>query len=157
MIEMSGDVTPGTMTLETTSDVARGRITFDSSEQGQHFNFSDYNVTNYSGIDECTLYYNWLADSATTSHIINWHDIFKTFEPVQNTLITGVGGLRAQAIGRVMLMSIQRSTVKRSPSICMMFFTFPGIETIYSCSDDGSQRVEISWDKISPLSPKQAN
>ena len=81
------------MTLKTTSDVAHGRITFDSLEQGQHFNFSDYDVTNYSGIDEHTLYYDWLADSTTTSHIVNRRDIFKTFEPVQNTPITGVGGL----------------------------------------------------------------
>jgi hypothetical protein len=57
MIETSDDVVPGTMTLDTTSDIARGGITFDSSEQGQHFNFSDYDVTNYSGIDERTLYY----------------------------------------------------------------------------------------------------
>jgi hypothetical protein len=93
MIKMSGDVTPGMMTLKTTSDVTCGRITFDSSEQGQHFNFADYDVTNYSGIDEHTLYYDWLADSATTSHIVNRHDIFKTFEPIKNTPIAGVGGL----------------------------------------------------------------
>jgi len=100
MIETTSDVTPGAMTLETTSDVARGGITFDSSEQGQHFNFADYDVTNYSGIDERTLYYDWLADSATTSHIVNQRDIFKTFEPIQNTPITGIGGLQAQAVGR---------------------------------------------------------
>jgi hypothetical protein len=75
-------VTPGAMTLETTSDAAPGGITFDSLEQGQHFNFSDYDVTNYSGIDEHTLYYDWLADSTTTSHIVNRHDIFKTFKPI---------------------------------------------------------------------------
>jgi hypothetical protein len=40
-----------------------------------------------------------LADSVTTSHIVNPRDIFKTFEPVQNTPITSVGGLRAQAVG----------------------------------------------------------
>ena len=62
MIKMPGNVAPG-------------RITFNSSEHGQHFNFTDYNVTNYNGIDEHTLYYDWLADSATTSHIVNWHDV----------------------------------------------------------------------------------
>jgi hypothetical protein len=46
------------------------------------------------------LYYDWLADSATTSHIVNWRDIFKTYKPIKNTPITGVGGLRAQAMGR---------------------------------------------------------
>jgi hypothetical protein len=95
MIEMSGDVTSGAMTLNMTSDVTPSGITFDSSKQGQHFNFTDYDATNLNGIDEHTLYYDWLADSMTTSHIINWHDIFKTFEPIKNTPITGVGGLRA--------------------------------------------------------------
>jgi hypothetical protein len=57
--------------IETADEVTPGGITFDSSKQGQHFNFEDHDVTNYNGIDECTLYYDWLADSATTSHIIN--------------------------------------------------------------------------------------
>jgi len=76
-----------------TGDAAPSGIIFDSSEQGQNFNFENYDVTNYNGIDERTLYYDWLADSATTSHIINQRDIFKTFNPVNNTLITSVGGL----------------------------------------------------------------
>jgi len=93
MIETSGDVAPGAMTLETTSNVAPSRITFNSSKQGQHFYFADYDVTNYNEIDERTLYYNWLANSVTTSHIVNWCDIFKTFKPIKNTPITGIGGL----------------------------------------------------------------
>ncbi len=76
-----------------TGDVAPSGIVFNSSEHGQHFNFADYDVTNYNGIDECTLYYDWLADSVTTSHIVNRQDIFKTYEPVKDTPITGIGGL----------------------------------------------------------------
>ncbi len=76
-----------------TGDVAPSGIVFNSSEHGQHFNFADYDVTNYNGIDECTLYYDWLADSVTTSHIVNQQDIFKTYEPVKDTPITSVGGL----------------------------------------------------------------
>ncbi len=45
------------------------------------------------------MYYVWLADSATTSHIVNRHDVFKTYTSVENTPIMGVGGLRVQAIG----------------------------------------------------------
>ena len=35
-----------------------------------------------------------------TSHITNQRDTFVTYEPIQNTPITGVGGLQAQAEGR---------------------------------------------------------
>jgi hypothetical protein len=88
------------VTIEMTGDVAPGGIVFDSSEEGQHFNFADYDVTNFNGIDERTLYYDWLADSASTSHIVNRQDVFKTYKPVKDTLITGVGGLRVHAQGR---------------------------------------------------------
>jgi hypothetical protein len=36
----------------------------------------------------------------TTSHITNQRDTFVTYEPIQNTPITGVRGLQAQAEGR---------------------------------------------------------
>jgi hypothetical protein len=75
-------------------------ITFDSSESGQYFNFNNKDVTNYSMNDKSTLYYDWLANSATTSHITNRCDIFVTYEPIQDTLITGIGDLQAQAEGR---------------------------------------------------------
>jgi len=82
-----------TVVIEMTGDVTPGRIIFDLSKQRQNFNFKDYNVTNYNGIDKRTLYYNWLANSTTTSHIVNHHNIFKTFESVKNTPITSIGGL----------------------------------------------------------------
>jgi len=75
-------------------------ITFDSSKSGQYFNFDNKDVANYSINDESTLYYDWLADSATTSHITNRRDIFITYEPIQDTPITGIGDLQAQAEGR---------------------------------------------------------
>jgi len=85
--------------IEVADKIAPGGIIFDSSEQGQHFNFNTYDATNFNEIDERALYYDWLADSMTTSHIVNRHDIFKTYEPIKNTLITSVRGLQAQAIG----------------------------------------------------------
>jgi hypothetical protein len=83
-------------------DVGEGSsgITFDSSEDGQFFNFDNKNVASYSMNDEPTLYYGWLADSATTSHITNRRDTFIAYEPIKDTPITGVGGLQAQAEGR---------------------------------------------------------
>jgi hypothetical protein len=45
-------------------------ITFDPSEEGQHFNFHN-NVSSTEEIDEHIIYYDWLGDSATISHITN--------------------------------------------------------------------------------------
>jgi hypothetical protein len=85
--------------IKEVEEVTLGGITFDTSKCGQFFNFNNENVTNSSINDEHTLYYNWLADSATTSHITNQHNTFMTYEPIQNTPITGVRGLQAQAKG----------------------------------------------------------
>ncbi len=68
---MDSDSQHSAIVIEMTGNAAPGGIIFDSSEQGQNFNFENYDVTNYNGIDERTLYYDWLADSATTSHIVN--------------------------------------------------------------------------------------
>jgi hypothetical protein len=87
------------VTIEEPGDVAPGRIVFDASEHRQYFNFNSHNVTNFNGIDKCTIWYDWLADSATTSHIVNCHDVFKTFETIKNTPITGVGGLQTHTEG----------------------------------------------------------
>ncbi len=85
--------------IEEVEEVSSGGITFDALEHGQYFNFDNQDVANYSANDERTLYYNWLADSMTTSYIMNQRDTFVTYEPIQNTPITGVGGLQAQAEG----------------------------------------------------------
>jgi len=81
------------VTIEEIGDVTLGGITFNALECGQYFNFENHDVTNFNGIDERTLYYVWLADSTTTSHIVNRRDIFKTYTSVKNTPITGIGGL----------------------------------------------------------------
>jgi hypothetical protein len=86
-------------TIKEVEEVTLGGITFNTSKCGQFFNFDNENVTNSSINDEHTLYYDWLADSATTSHITNQRDTFMTYEPIQNTPITGVRGLQAQAEG----------------------------------------------------------
>ena len=68
--------------IEEVAEVSSGGITFDPSERSQYFNFSNENVANYSVNDESTLYYDWLADSTTTSNITNRHDTFVTYEPI---------------------------------------------------------------------------
>jgi len=86
--------------VEEVGEVSSGGITFDPSEHGQYFNFDNKNVADYNENDKHTLYYNWLANSMTTSHITHRHDTFITYVPIQDTLITGVRGLQAQAEGR---------------------------------------------------------
>ena len=50
--------------------------------------------------DECVLYYDWLADSATTSHICNARDAFIAYEAINPIPIKGVGNIQAHAKGR---------------------------------------------------------
>ena len=76
------------------------QITFDSSEEGQYFNFTDSNVSEIGEIDMRVIYYDWLADSATTSHVCNNHSTFTEFQPLTATTVTGIGNLSTTAQGR---------------------------------------------------------
>jgi hypothetical protein len=69
-------------TIKEIEEVTSEGITFDASKHSQFFNFSNKNVTNYSMNNESTLYYDWLADSVTTSYITNRCDTFVTYEPI---------------------------------------------------------------------------
>ena len=50
--------------------------------------------------DDRLIYYDWLADSATTSHVTNQRDAFINYEPLTNKLVLGVGNNETHAIGR---------------------------------------------------------
>src|SRR6266851_6822774 len=54
---MDSDLQHLGVTIEEVGDVAPGRVTFDSLECGQYFNFDNHDVTNFNGIDERVLYY----------------------------------------------------------------------------------------------------
>jgi len=67
-------------------------IIFDESKEGQYYNFEN-NVVGYTGDDLPLLYYDWLADSATTLHICNQRDAFMEYNRISNNHpITSVGG-----------------------------------------------------------------
>jgi len=85
--------------IEIVSTAREDMMDFDPSEEGQHFNF-DVPVSDMSANDDRLIYYNWLADSATTSHVTNQRDAFIDFTPLTNKLVIGVGNNKAQAIGR---------------------------------------------------------
>jgi hypothetical protein len=58
------------------------KITFDDSEEGQFFNFDEPDVNNSSEYTPRLIYYDWLADSAMTSHVSNQHEACTTFHPL---------------------------------------------------------------------------
>ena len=76
------------------------KITFDESEEGQVFNFEESDVNNSSEYNPCLFYYDWPGDSATTSHVCNRHEAFKTFHPLTDTTVSGVGNVKIEAKGR---------------------------------------------------------
>ena len=63
------------------------KLVFDPSEEG--INFDDPDVSNSDEFDEHLIFYNWLADSATTSHVCNRCDAFTSFHPLTATKVKG--------------------------------------------------------------------
>ena len=80
-------------------DDTNDQITFDPSEKGQNFNF-DVPMSDMVTNDDRLIYYDWLADSATTSHVTNQCDTFINYERLTNKLVLGVGNNESHAIGR---------------------------------------------------------
>ena len=78
-------------------------ITFDNSEEGQFFNFNEPDVNDSSESNPHLLYYDWLADSATTLHVSNRYEAFITFHPLTDTIVSGVGNVKTKAEGRGMV------------------------------------------------------
>ena len=64
------------------------------------YNFDTYDLSVLNKIDERLIYYNWLADLATTSHMSNAREMFTNFQPLQKAAVTGVGNTFMQAEGK---------------------------------------------------------
>jgi hypothetical protein len=65
---------------------------------GECYGFDTYQASDE--IDERLIYYDWYADSATTSHIANSRDAFSSYQPTTDTSISGVGEAITRAEGR---------------------------------------------------------
>jgi len=63
-------------------------------------NFDLFNACNTGGIDEHLIYYDWLADSAMTSHITHQCNTFTTYTFMGNRTVMGVGGREVMIQGR---------------------------------------------------------
>src|ERR1700730_1564675 len=70
----------------------------DEQYDGECSGFDTYQTTDE--IDECLIYYDWYADSATTSHIANSRDAFSSYQLITDTAISGVGEAITHPEGR---------------------------------------------------------
>lgn len=72
-------------------------ITFTAEEAAGACNFDQ--PFDKEGNDERLLFYDWLADSATTSHVTNMRNAFTSFQPFTKA-VNGVGNAQTYANGR---------------------------------------------------------
>jgi hypothetical protein len=56
------------------------------------YNFDTFVAWNAEGNDEHLIFYDWLADSATTSHITHQWEAFTSYTSLRNSSVTRVGG-----------------------------------------------------------------
>src|SRR6202041_3153013 len=71
-----------------------------SNIDDEEHNFDSYQACNYEANDERLIYYDWVADNTTSSHIALERDSFETYTKIQESTVTGVGGKKAAVIGR---------------------------------------------------------
>jgi hypothetical protein len=83
---------------ELTFMVEEGDILFDETEVGQYSGFDDYDPL--SGNDYRLLWYDWVADSAMTSHICNACEAFAKYSPADGITVAGVGNAKMSVAGR---------------------------------------------------------
>jgi hypothetical protein len=80
------------------SNVGMEEISFLVNEE--LYNFDTYDACNLYGNDERLSWYDWLADTATTSHVMHQREAFTTYAPMGNGSVMGVGGKEAKIAGR---------------------------------------------------------
>jgi hypothetical protein len=68
-----------------TEEAIKEGVTFIAEEANEEaYNFDMYDVCNASTIDECVIYYDWLADNATTSCVSCQRNTFTSYTPLEN-------------------------------------------------------------------------
>src|ERR1700692_50897 len=71
----------------------------ESSIDDEEHNFDSYQACNYEANDERLIYYDWVANNATSSYIASEHNSFETYTKIQKSTVTDVGSKKAAAIG----------------------------------------------------------
>jgi hypothetical protein len=72
----------------------------DKSGIDQAFNLDEPDVCDSSEYNPSVIWYDWLGDSASTSHVCNRREAFKTFQLLTGKTVSGVGDVKAEAKGR---------------------------------------------------------
>src|SRR5262245_59518000 len=67
-------------------------------------NFTMYDACNLDVNDDHLIWYDWVADTATTSHITHQREAFIDYTPLNNALVTEVGGWTAKIAGQGMVL-----------------------------------------------------
>ncbi len=113
-------------------------IVFSAEEEAGACNFNTYNSFDFNGNDERLLYYDWLADSATTSHVTNMREAFTSFQPLVKP-VSGVGNAKTQAEGK--------GTVKLQTKVKGKQFQLTLEEVLYILSNPQNLISLVRWDK----------
>jgi hypothetical protein len=81
------------------SNMGEEKIAFMVDDE-ELYNFDTFDACNAAGNDERLILYDWLADSATTSHITHQREAFTSYTPLGKGSVTGVGGKQATIAGQ---------------------------------------------------------
>jgi hypothetical protein len=77
----------GNSSAECSVAYSNQEITFITEEDSEDYNFDTYNSSDVMAIDERLSFYDWLGDSATTSHITNSRQSFTTFRSIDKMTV----------------------------------------------------------------------
>jgi hypothetical protein len=82
------------------SNIVDEHVTFvvDETTEDEMYNFESYDVTSTKN-DDHMIFYNWLANSATSSHVSAQREAFTMYTPLFNSIATSVGGKEAKITG----------------------------------------------------------
>ena len=78
-------------------NIGEEHITFQVDEE--QYNFDTFDACNADANDNQLIYYDWLADMATTFHITHQREAFIDYAPMENSSVTGVGSKEALISG----------------------------------------------------------
>ena len=69
------------------------------TDNEEAYNFNNQNDCTSEGNDDHLIYYDWLADTTTTSHVACKQSNLTSYIPMKDKTVTGVGGKQVSTIG----------------------------------------------------------
>jgi hypothetical protein len=82
--------------------IVEDEVTFLGTEltEDEVHNSDSYDACNVNAIDDHLIYYDWLANNVTTSHVSCQHNTFTQYTPLDNVSVSGVGRKEAKITSR---------------------------------------------------------